>query len=161
MDTANERYKADVVVFGEHYCALTDALGICKFTTSEAHALHPEDLAEGLSLLWGRKVTAEELMAVGERIVNLERLYNVRQGMGRADDRLPERFTAEPLEIWAYTPNPETGWSTRSDSPVRSQAIIRDPEAMLDRYYELRGWDRAGVPRAETVQRLGLADLGT
>jgi len=158
MDTANERYKPDVVLFGEHYCALSDALGICKFTTSEAFALHPLDLAEGLSLLWGRTVTAQELLAVGERIVNLERLYNVRQGMGRADDRLPERFTQEPLDVWEYLDDPETGWSIATEKPVRSQALVHDPDAMLDRYYDLRGWDHNGVPLEKTVKRLGLAN---
>ena len=157
MDTDNERYKADEVVLGEHYCALTDALGICKFTTSEDFALHPDDLAEGLSLLWEYPVTAEELMTAGERIVNLERMYNARQGMGRADDRLPERFTKEPLDVWEFTTDPETGWGTPSEKPVRAGAIVRDLDAMLDRYYDLRGWDRNGRPTEETLQRLGLA----
>jgi aldehyde:ferredoxin oxidoreductase len=156
MDTDNERYKADEVVLGEHYCALSDALGVCKFTTSEDFALHPDDLAEGLSLLWDRLVTVEELMTAGERIVNLERLYNVRQGMDRADDRLPERFTKEPLDVWEFTPDPETGWGTRSEEPVRAGAVVRDLDAMLDRYYDLRGWDREGRPTEETLERLGM-----
>jgi aldehyde:ferredoxin oxidoreductase len=157
MDTDNERYKADAVVLGEHYCALTDALGICKFTTSEDFALHPDDLAEGLSLLWERPVTVEELMTAGERIVNLERMYNVRQGMGRADDCLPERFTKEPLDVWEFTTDPETDWGTPSERPVRAGAIVRDLDTMLDRYYDLRGWDRDGKPTEETLRRLKLA----
>jgi aldehyde:ferredoxin oxidoreductase len=132
-------------------------LGICKFTTSEDYTLLPEDLAEGLSLLWGRRVTAEELMTAGERMVNLERMYNVRQGMDRADDVLPERFTSEPLDVWEYTPDPETGEGVRSEQPVRAGAIVRDLDAMLDRYYDLRGWDRDGKPTEETLGRLGLA----
>ena len=80
MDPANEKYKADMVVYGEHFCAVTDALGICKFSTIEEYALFPEDLAPGVAALWGRPVTGADLLLVGERIVNLERLYNVRQG---------------------------------------------------------------------------------
>jgi aldehyde:ferredoxin oxidoreductase len=159
MDAANERYKADEVILGEHYCAVTDALGICKFTTAENHALEPEDLAEGLSALWGWTVAPQMLMEAGERIVNLERMYNVRQGMGRADDRLPERFMREPLDIWDYTPDPAGAWATRSAEPVRAGALIHDLDAMLDRYYDLRGWSRAGVPTHETLRRLELTQL--
>jgi aldehyde:ferredoxin oxidoreductase len=157
MDTDNERYKPDQVIVGENFCAVTDALGICKFTTSEDYTLLPEDLAEGLSLLWNRPVTAEELMTAGERIVNLERMYNVRQGMDRSDDILPRRFTSEPLDVWEYTPDPETGEAVRSQQPVRAGAIVRDLEAMLDRYYDLRGWDRDGKPTQETLGKLELA----
>jgi aldehyde:ferredoxin oxidoreductase len=158
MDTDNERYKPDVVRLGEDFCAVTDALGICKFTTSEDYTLLPEDLAEGLSLLWDRPVSAEELMTAGERIVNLERMFNVRQGLGRNDDKLPERFTSEPLDVWEFSVDPETGEGVRSEKPVRAGAIVRDLDAMLDRYYDMRGWDRSGIPTNETLRRLGLAD---
>nr|HID13361.1 aldehyde ferredoxin oxidoreductase [Anaerolineae bacterium] len=81
METDNETYKPDLVVFSEHYCAVSDALGVCKFTTAETYALYPDDLAAGLSALWGREISGEELLKAGERIVNLERLYNVRLGL--------------------------------------------------------------------------------
>ena len=90
-------------------------------------------------------------------MVNLERMYNVRQGMDRADDVLPQRFTAEPLDVWEFTPDLETGEVVRSERPVRAGAIVRDLDAMLDRYYDLRGWDRNGKPTDETLRRLGLA----
>jgi len=149
METDDETYKPDLVVLSEHYCALSDALGVCKFTTAETYALFPEDLAAGLSALWGREVSGEELLTVGERIVNLERLYNVRLGLSRADDRLPDRFTSEPLEVHTFDRGEITG------KPVHI-GRLRDFETMLDRYYRLRGWDENGVPTPETLQRLGL-----
>ena len=149
MDTDDETYKPDLVVFSEHYCALSDALGVCKFTTAETYALFPEDLAAGLSALWGREVSGEELLTAGERIVNLERLYNVRLGLSRADDQLPSRFTTEPLEVYAFT---RDGTATE---PVHT-GILRDFEAMLSRYYRLRGWDDNGIPTPETLRRLEL-----
>ena len=149
MDPDDETYKPDLVVFSEHYCAVSDALGVCKFTTTETYALFTDDLAAGLSALWGREVTAEELLTAGERIVNLERLYNVRLGLSRADDHLPARFTAEPLEIYTFDRDGATG------EPVHV-GRLRDFEAMLDRYYRLRGWDDNGVPTSETLQRLEL-----
>jgi aldehyde:ferredoxin oxidoreductase len=155
MDPANEKYKADMVVYGEHFCAVTDALGICKFSTIEEYALFPEDLAPGMAALWGRPVTGADLMAVGERIVNLERLYNVREGLSRKDDHLPARFTTEPAPLYWYEED-AAGEMTRSAEPIR-YGLLHDFEAMLDRYYDLRGWSRDGVPTAETLARVGLA----
>jgi aldehyde:ferredoxin oxidoreductase len=145
-----------MVVYGEHFCAVTDALGICKFSTIEEYALFPEDLAPGIAALWGRPVTGADLLAVGERIVNLERLYNVRQGLSRADDRLPARFTTEPAPLYWYEEDPATGQMTRSEEPIR-HGILQDFDAMLDRYYDLRGWTRDGLPTPETLARVGLA----
>ena len=158
MDPANEKYKPDMVVYGEHFCALTDALGICKFSTVEEYALLPEDLAPGVSAVLGEEVTGQNLLQIGERIVNLERLYNVRQGMGRADDYLPRRFTQEAAPLYEYEIDPRTGEAIMSAEPVR-YGIIHDLDAMLDRYYDLRDWDRNGIPRPETLRRLDLIDL--
>ncbi|NPV85091.1 MAG: aldehyde ferredoxin oxidoreductase family protein [Anaerolineae bacterium] len=156
MDTVNEKYKPDIVILGEHFCALVDSLGICKLASVENFAITPEDLADGLSELLGKKVTAEELLLIGERVVNLERMYNVRHGYSRKDDYLPERFMKEPVNVWEYTPNPETGWGTPSEKPIRENVVIRDLDAMLDRYYSLRGWSQDGIPADETLRRLKL-----
>jgi len=155
MDTDDETYKPDLIVFSEHYCALSDALGVCKFTTAETYALLPDDLAAGLSALWGREVSGEQLLTAGERIVNLERLFNVRLGLTRSDDRLPARFTTEPLDIYDFASNAATGQIARSAEPVHT-GILRDFEKMLDRYYDLRGWDQNGIPTKKTLQRLHL-----
>jgi aldehyde:ferredoxin oxidoreductase len=155
LETDNETYKPDIVVFSEHYCAVSDALGVCKFTTAETYALYPEDLAAGLSALWGRRVSSEELLTAGERIVNLERLYNVRLGLSRVDDRLPDRFTSEPLEIHAFDRDEATGEMHPSPEPVHV-GVLRGFDAMMDRYYRLRGWDENGIPTPETLHRLGL-----
>lgn len=160
MDPANEKYKPDMVVYGEHFCAVTDSLGICKFSTVEEYSLFPEDLAPAVSALWGEEVTGDELLLIGERIVNLERMYNVREGLRRKDDYLPARFTEEPAELYDFEMDPATGEMKRSEEPIRI-GILRDFESMLDRYYDLRGWSRDGVPTAGTLQRLGLAEIVT
>jgi len=157
MDPANEKYKPDMVVWGEHFCAVTDALGICKFSTIEEYALFPEDLAPGVTALWGRPVTGADLLEIGERIVNLERMYNVRQGLSRADDRLPPRFTEEPAPLYEFVEDPATGEMRRSAEPLR-YGLIYDFDAMLDRYYDLRGWSRDGVPTRATLARLALGE---
>jgi aldehyde:ferredoxin oxidoreductase len=144
MDTANERYKPDLVRFSEHYSAIVDSLGVCKFSTVETYPLYPEDLVRGLSAL-GYKLTADELLQIGERIVNLERMYNVRLGLSAVDDRLPARFTEEPLPVV----HGETTTVHR----------IEDFEKMLKRYYVLRGWDENGIPTGEKLRELGLDRL--
>jgi aldehyde:ferredoxin oxidoreductase len=158
MDPANEKYKADMVVYGEHYCAVTDALGICKFSTVEVYSLLPEDLAAGLSAVLEAKISDEELLQVGERIVNLERLYNVRQGMSRNDDTLPRRFSQEIAPLYDYEIDPETGQVTASPEPIR-YGQLHSLEAMLDRYYYLRQWDNQGIPTKEVLERLNLLEL--
>ncbi len=141
MDTANEKYKPDLVKFSEEYCAVADALGVCKFSTVETYPLYPEDLARGISAL-GRKITADELLRIGERIVNLERMYNVQLGLSAEDDRLPRRFTEEPLPV------------KHGDTVTYHR--IEDFDGMLARYYKLRGWDETGVPTQEKLRELEL-----
>jgi len=90
----------------------------------------------------GQKLTLDELVAVGERIWNLERLFNVGAGFGRKDDTLPDRCF-EPIKGEA------------------SQGAVITHEAfdrMLDEYYAVRGWTKEGVPTPATLKRLGIAD---
>jgi aldehyde:ferredoxin oxidoreductase len=157
METDNEAYKADMVVYGEHFCAVTDALGICKFSTTEEYSLLPDDVAPGLAAVWEEPLTGDDLLEIGERIVNLERLYNVREGLSRADDRLPARFLEEAVPLFGFERDAETGSLQQSVEPI-GRAQIYDFEAMLDRYYQLRGWSPEGIPTAETLERLGLGE---
>ena len=82
----------------------------------------------------------EEVRRIGERIVNLERLFNARYGMRRADDTLPARFLKEPLEAG----NPSAG-------------AVLELAPMLDEYYAARGWDaETGLPTEAKLRELGL-----
>jgi aldehyde:ferredoxin oxidoreductase len=155
MDTADEAYKPDVLIYGEHFCAISDSLGLCKFSTSETYIVMPEDIAAGLSAL-GRPCTGEDLLTAGERIVNLERQYNVRHGFSRKDDALPSRFRLEPLPVYDFVPGPAETGPVRSEEPV-TVGRIQDFDGMLDRYYRLRGWDSDGVPTPETLSRLEIS----
>jgi aldehyde:ferredoxin oxidoreductase len=86
--------------------------------------------------------TAGDLATVGERIWTLTRLFNVREGVSRTDDALPETLR-EPL----------------SSGPNAGEAVDEERfEAMLDAYYRERGWGTDGRPTRETVERLGLAE---
>lgn len=156
MEAADERYKADSGVYAEHFSAAVDSVGACKFSTLQNFIVMPDDLAAGLRAL-GWQITGAELLTAGERIVNLERLFNVRHGLGREDDMLPRRFTEEPIDVYAWTPDPDTGLARRSAQPIVRGALA-DLDQMLDRYYHLRGWNADGVPQAGTLERLGLGE---
>ena len=144
LDTDNERYKPDLVEFSERYCAVVDSLGVCKFSTVENYQLYPEDLVRGVSAL-GWRITTDQLLQIGERIINLERMYNVRLGLSAKDDRLPPRFTDEPLPV--------------QHGGITIMHKINDFDEMLRRYYELRGWDENGIPTNEKLRELGFYGL--
>jgi aldehyde:ferredoxin oxidoreductase len=135
MDRFGREGKAEVCAFQQDLSAVVDSLILCRFTQ---FALPVEAYAEALSSAVGETYTPEDLLEAGERIWTLERLFNVREGMRRESDTLPERLLREPLEEGA------------------SRGRLPDLEAMLDAYYGIRGWDADGVPTDETLARLGL-----
>jgi aldehyde:ferredoxin oxidoreductase len=133
--------KGLVVKHFEEMAAISDATGVCKNTYNNMEVLDWEGTAELLQAATGWDVDGEEVRQIGERIVNLERLFIAREGITRRDDTLPRRFLEEPL--------PEgSGPSTGS---------LLELEPMLDEYYRARGWDVAtGWPTKEKLQELGL-----
>jgi aldehyde:ferredoxin oxidoreductase len=126
-----------VIAFQNQYAAL-DSLILCKFTS---FAIGPEDYAAMLKVVTGLNWTAESFMKAGERIWNLERCFNVREGERRKDDTLPERFLKEPLPV----------------GPEDRRGLTVPLDRLLDMYYEQRKWDKkTGIPTAEKLQELGL-----
>ena len=115
--------------------AAIDASGMCLFTS---FALGAGDYADLLTATTGVKVDSEELLKVGERIWNLQKLYNIKRGFGRKDDTLPARLLTEPL---------------KEGAPAGQVSRIHE---MLDEYYALRGWDAEGIPTKEKLRELGL-----
>jgi aldehyde:ferredoxin oxidoreductase len=133
--------KGLVVKHFEEMAAISDSLGVCKNTYNNMEVLDWEETAELLHVATGWDLTGEEVRRIGERIVNLERLFIAREGITRRDDTLPKRFLEEPL--------PEgSGPSTGS---------VLELEPMLDEYYRARGWDaETGLPTKEKLEELGL-----
>ncbi len=104
-------------------------------------ALDPDFLGVHFRHLWGRETSAEELTTIGARIWNLGRLLNLREGLRRADDRLPERILR----------------MAHPDGAAAGRLIAEeDLRAALDEYYRLRGWTAAGVPDEATLRRLSV-----
>ena len=132
--------KGLVVKHFEEMAAIADATGVCKNTYNNMEVLDWAGTAELLQAATGWKLAGEDVRRIGERIVNLERMFNAREGIGRDDDTLPARFVTEALPAG----NPSAG------------AVV-DLEPMLDEYYRARGWDVAtGLPTPEKLQELGL-----
>jgi aldehyde:ferredoxin oxidoreductase len=132
--------KGLVVKHFEEMAAISDATGVCKNTYNNMEVLDWEGTADLLQAATGWDVTGEEVRRVGERIVNLERLFIAREGITRQDDTLPKRFLEEPLS--------EGGPSTGS---------VLELEPMLDEYYDARGWDgETGLPTSQRLTELGL-----
>jgi aldehyde:ferredoxin oxidoreductase len=134
--------KPEFAVKSQHFTAVDDSLVLCRFTSERGFGLYvDEPYARMVRAVTGWDVTTEELERVGERVVNLERLFNVREGTRREDDTLPWRVLHEPIP----------------DGP--SAGMHCPPEelgAMLDRYYAIRGWDEDGVPTRERLTALAL-----
>lgn len=147
LERTSEKYKPDMNILSEAYCAISDALGVCKFTTTEAFILYPEDFSRGLSELPGYDLDEKEIIKAGERIVNLERMYNIRHGFDRKDDQLPSRFLTEPATL-----------IDMETKEVISEGMLVDLDYMLDRYYRLRNWTKDGIPSADKLNELGLEE---
>ena len=102
----------------------------------------PGTMAKFFHAVTGIDYSQEEVMHIGERIVNLERAFNVREGLTRKDDSLPERFLQEPMP----------------DGLAKGQTVNLEP--MLDEYYDLRGWAKdSGLPTRHKLEELDLREV--
>ncbi len=138
-DRLNPKYKGVMVQMSEDYMVVVESVGLCKYGTQIPPEFYYEDVALALKIHNGLDLTVEELRTIGERIVNLNRLFNVRRGVTRRDDSLPDRLTKEKAPV----------------GPSAGQVVELD--LMLDEYYERRGWDvKTGIPLMKTLRRLGL-----
>jgi len=127
-----------LVKWYEDHRAVADSLEICKFIVRTV-LIQPIWMTRYLQAVTGEALSETALMTIGERIVNMERLFNLRQGLTRKDDTLSERFLRDPIP----------------DGPTKGKILDLDP--MIDEYYTARGWDlKTGHPETATLQRLSL-----
>jgi aldehyde:ferredoxin oxidoreductase len=135
--------KAAYIKHFEDLFALVDSAGLCVFLAiryllSQDYQVMPTRLTQMLNHATGAGYTSEDLLHVGDRIFNLERLYLLGAGCTGADDTLPPRMLAESLP----------------EGPGRGHVVELD--RMLPEFYRLRGWDENGVPTAAKLASLGL-----
>jgi aldehyde:ferredoxin oxidoreductase len=129
-----------VLAVENDYIAALGSLGLCLFFGGGGGTgLDHNDIAWLFSATTGFEMDGDGLLKVGERIFTVERAFNIREGMCRKDDTLPERFFVEKV-----TPFGRTGLNKAKF------------QAMLDEYYTFRGWDEEGVPTKEKLDELNL-----
>jgi aldehyde:ferredoxin oxidoreductase len=142
FDRRSTHDKPEFAVRSQHFTAVGDSLTMCRFTSERGFGLFVgEPYARMVRAITGWDVTADELERVGERIINLERLFNVREGVRRNHDTLPWKVMHEPIPA-----GPSAGMYCPPE----------ELRQMLDAYYALRGWDADGVPSPARLALLGL-----
>ncbi len=127
--------KAKMVRDTQLVMTIVDSLAMCS---SMRFVLGLDSILDLYRAVTGVVLGEEEALLMAERVSNLERLFNVREGLNRKDDTLPRRLLKEAMP----------------SGPSRGNTVPLDQ--MLDEYYELMGWDADGVPTKERMTELGL-----
>jgi len=134
LETADQ---AAMTKMGQDFIAVVDSSGLC-WSIFGGLSMSKDELLTQLELATGANYTEETMMLAGERIFNLERLFNLKAGITAKDDILPKRMLEEPM--------------------LKGEAegqVVRLAE-MLPEYYKVRGWDENGIPTPEKLVQLGL-----
>ena len=140
VDRWDEEGKAPMVKLLQDGLNLPEILCTCKFFMYAGLTL--DHLAELLAAETGQACTGWDLLAVSERVITLQRLFNLREGLTARDDQLPERVKRVPA------------FGKYRDEP---RCAVQDYDGMLRDYYLARGWDPdTGVPTRECLRRLGI-----
>ncbi len=141
VDRFEEKGKGKDSKILHDFGVIPDIVGICKFYIYAG--ITPDEIADQVSKLTGWDIDGKELLKIGERVYNLQRLFNIREGITKKDDYLPERVLSMP-EFGNY-------FSIK-------ECVIEDYDSMLEEYYMQRGWDPAtGIPTSEKLKELGLS----
>ncbi len=127
--------KPALVMAFQDATAAFDSSGTCVFTT---FAWSLVDLAPQIDAACDGGWTVERLAELGERIWNMERVFNTAAGFTAKDDDLPTRLKTEPAQ----------------SGPAKG--LVSGIDKMVPEYYELRGWNKGGEPKKDTLTRLGL-----
>ena len=141
-----EPAKVEFIRITQYLYSMTDSVNMCQFVWGPSWQLYgPDHMVKMIQAVTGWGVSVEELLEVGQRRLNMMRMFNAREGFDRSHDTLPEKFFNKPL----------------AGGPSAGLKIDRQEfEAALDEYYKQCGWDQAsGNPTPETLDRLKLGWL--
>jgi aldehyde:ferredoxin oxidoreductase len=147
-DPTSYSNKADLVVWQERYKGVIDMVGLCALVSMwmDITLYKPEDISQFMGHLTGKDISAAMLMEAGEKIVNIERSFNLlHAGFGRAEDQPPKKF----VEIGV------------NKGPYEGERLdFLKWNKMLDEYYDIHGWDKkTGWPTKKTLIDLGLQQI--
>jgi len=141
IDRYSTEKRAYIVKRQQDETTACDTLVACWFLKT---AVGNERYVGMLNAAAGTELTVEEFLAVGERIWNLTRLFNIREGLRKEDENLPDRAFEDPIPSGI----------AKGRKLEKSQL-----EYMLREYYAIRGWDENGIPRKEKIKQLKLDSL--
>ena len=127
--------KAQACATSQDFVAMVDSSGLCLFTTG---TWGYDQFTRMINASCPGEWTEDRLRETGERIWNLERLFNLKAGLTRADDTLPPRMLNEPVP---------SGFA---------KGGVAELDVMIPQYYGIRGWDQNGVPTKDKIDSLGL-----
>jgi aldehyde:ferredoxin oxidoreductase len=139
--------KPPLVIWQEHLRALSDSFGVCSFNWGNwpNTMVYPDDFAELYAAATGIELSADDMHRAGERVINLEKAFNVREGATREHDQPPPRWVKEP----------------KQEGTFKGEACdLEQFNGMLDEYYRRRGWDKqTGFQTRERLEMLNLKDV--
>jgi aldehyde:ferredoxin oxidoreductase len=139
-----EKGRGKMVKDMEDLYTVIDSLIVCKFSRGTYYK-GIEDMARLYTLVTGIEMTPEELQRSGERINNVARIFNIREGLGRKDDTLPWKVMNQPIT---------------DEGPAKGAYVSqKELDLLLDDYYEARGWTKEGIPTIEKLKELAMEDL--
>ena len=139
VDPHGTEGKSEWVISEQNRSTAHDATGVCLFVAFGGGPL--EELVPCTSAATGIDFSIDDFVKIGERTWNLERMWNLKAGLTRADDTLPKRLLKE-----AHKAGPSKGVTVNLD-------------VMLPIYYQERGWTDEGVPTTEKLLELGLSTI--
>ena len=139
LDRFTVKGKAQPLKDLQELFTVLDCMILCKFGARNAFANSWDNMVMLTNAATGHGYTVEGLKQVGERVWNIERLFNLREGFSKEDDTLPERLFTTPIH----------------DGPSKGAVVSREDFVdELEAYYALWGWSKDGVPSAEVLERL-------
>ena len=135
LDPLSIEGKPEFVKNYQDTTAVMDSLGLCNWPLM---GIKFKNLIPMINSALGTAHKADDLLLIGERIWNSERLFNLKAGINSSQDTLPARFINEP--------------ATEGDTKGQVSRV----KEMIPEYYKLRGWNENGEPLPETLKSLGL-----
>ncbi|MCX6338805.1 MAG: aldehyde ferredoxin oxidoreductase family protein [Candidatus Aureabacteria bacterium] len=135
-DPHSNEGKGKICYDTQNFQGLFNPLGLCKFLF--LGRVGPQWITGWLNYVAGWDITMHDLLHISERLINLKRMYNVRLGIRRKDDKLPPRL------------------ATHARPSGGAKGVLPDVDKMVSELYALRGWDKDGIPTQATAARFGL-----
>lgn len=135
LDRLSLEGKSNWAKIFQDFTAAIDSVGLCLFTS---FAMNADDYADMYNAVCGANLTGADFVQSGERIWNLEKMFNLKAGIDSSQDTLPKRLLQDPIPD-----GPSKGW-------------VHKLGELLPEYYKLRGWDTQGTPTPEKLKELGI-----